>query len=214
MNMKKILLIILTLEMVYTLTSCDVIDIIRHPKFYYREWKHNQRTEAYYRYELPPLDQLIYKVDTLHLENPVIVADNYNIWIIDAYKRPLDDKLIESYLTDSVRYISPFLNLYPPYPYGSKRFNNQFIEPDGLCDCDIILRPEESSKKYRVFDYANLPEGFALFLVNARYYAERTGGPDTEFRIDHIVNNYTMSYIPILFPLGCCDYHKRKDKEE
>lgn len=166
------------------------------------------------RYEMPPIEQLVYEVDTIYLKNPVIIVDDNNRWIIDASQRPLNDKMIESYLTDSVRYLSvSTYNFYPPYPIGSEKCMKFLKEPPKFCDCRKVLRPEESSKKYEVYDYIDQPKGFALFLVNARYYVNSVPNLDEEVWIDNIVKDYTMSYVPVLMPLGCCDYNREREQE-
>lgn len=184
-------------------SSCGIVkNTIKYAKSDYNEWKKNKRIEAFSNYELPPEDQYLFCVDTIHLKNPVIISETTNRWIIDAPEKPLNDDIIKSSLADSVKYIDP--GLFDPtfFRAKSKKFIKQQVNFFLIWKCDFKKSPEESSEKYTVFRFIDQPKGFLLALVNACFFAKRTASQDVESRIDHMLKDYTNCYVPVLYPLG------------
>ena len=183
---------------IFVCSSCSLYNEI---KFHYSEWREKQRDKAFQKYEMPPIDQLVYKVDTIYIEHPVVIRDKYNLWIINAPVRPLNDKTIRSIMTDSVTYIlDNGLSLFA-LPHKSKKYAN-FVDYDIGTSFKLKYQATESSSKYKVYDYESKPKYFVLYLFNARYYKSVYSSLDLEpTEINNLVKNYSNTYVTVAFPV-------------
>lgn len=127
MKSRKFLIIIFAALSVLCV-SCRVAGYISSG---YKHWKYDKRIKAINGHELPPEDQYLFCVDTIYLKNPVLIEENgfmNKSWIIDAKEKTLNDKLIKSYLADSVKYIYPwgYSFLSSEYSEESEEFRKQW----------------------------------------------------------------------------------------
>lgn len=151
-------------------------------------------------YAVPPITQVFFQVDTFYLDNPVLISDKYLTWLVDARDSVFNDKLAESYVKDSVRYVWG-----KNYSFVSPLVELGKMEKYTLtCRCSIELE-QNGMKKYKVFRFIQHPTSFILCLVNTAYYFDKVQSIDNPITFWSIVKDETTTYLPIAYPLGCCD---------
>lgn len=180
---------------------CSSCSWYRAIQLSYEEWESNRYWSKISKFEIPPVDQLVFKVDTIFIEYPVCIRDKFNTWIVNAPERPLNDKMIKSLLTDSVKYIADLMLQPFALPYKSNRYNELF-DKNVYSDTSRRYSKEESSSKYEVFDLVgDTPDYYILYLFNARYYCTAYAAMDLpRSEIGNLVRDYSTTYVPVLFP--------------